>query len=445
MLKDLTSPKIMTGLPGPKTREILELDRRYISPSYGRPYPLVAEKGNGCMIEDPDGNVFLDFAAGIAVVSTGHCHPEIVGAIKDQAEKLIHISGTDFYYKSQVALAKELDRIAPGDSEKQCFFTNSGTESIEGAMKLARYYTGRQYLVSFFGSFHGRTMGSLSLTASKYVQRKGFSPLIPSTFQTPYGYCYRCDFGGCSGECHCLDFLEKHYFKQVVDPCEVAAVFAEPIQGEGGYIVPRAEFFPKLSSICKKYGILLVADEVQSGMGRTGRMFAIEHWGVVPDIICVAKGIASGMPIGAFIASSEIMSSWGPGSHANTFGGNPISCMAALKTIELLENGLVKNSEVQGEYMSAKLCELMDKHDIIGEVRGKGLMLGVELVKDRTSRKPIPAVRDKVVENCFKNGLLILGCGETTIRFSPPLVVTREQCDTAVSILDRVLSEIESG
>ncbi|MCD6310240.1 MAG: acetyl ornithine aminotransferase family protein, partial [Candidatus Eremiobacteraeota bacterium] len=417
----------------------------YISPSYGRPYPLVAEKGRGCMVTDPDGNVFLDFAAGIATVSTGHCHPDVIEAIKKQAEKLIHISGTDFYYEPQVELARELDRIVPGDFDKKVFFTNSGAESIEGAMKLARYYTGRQFFVSFFGSFHGRTMGSLSLTASKYVQRKGFAPLIPSTFQTPYSYCYRCEFGGCSGECYCLDFLENHYFKQVVPPEEIAAIFVEPIQGEGGYIMARDEFLPRLASICKEHGILLVVDEIQSGMGRTGKMFAIEHWGVVPDITCIAKGIASGMPIGAFVASSEIMSSWGPGAHANTFGGNPISCKAALATINLLEKGLIENAGKQGEYLSSKLCNLMDKYDIIGEVRGKGLMIGMEIVRDRESKKAVPELRDRIVEECFKKGLLVLGCGESTIRFSPPLVVTRNQCDVAVSIVDSVLGRVKSG
>lgn len=446
MEKTITAPQIVSQLPGPEAKKILEKDEKYISPSYGRPYPLVAEEGRGAFVVDPDGNTFLDFAAGIAVVSTGHCHPKVVKAIQEQAEKLIHISGTDFYYRSQVELAEKLQEIFPGNYPVKSFLTNSGTESIEGSFKLARYKTKRPNMIAFLGAFHGRSLGSVSLTASKNVQRRHFAPLIPGVYHIPYGYCYRCAYKQKYPECdiYCLDYLKKFLFKKLVAPDEVAAVIAEPIQGEGGYVCPPEGYFQKLSQICQEYGILLIIDEVQSGMGRTGKMFAIEHWGVTPDILAIAKGIASGMPLGAFVAKADVMD-WPPGTHANTFGGNPIACKAALTTIELLQNELIANAANVGDYLKQGLYALQEKHSLIGDVRGRGLMLGVELVKDRNTKEPAIKESDAVVTKAFHKGLLILGCGESSFRLSPPLVINKSDADIALKILDEVLSEVEKN
>ncbi len=432
----LQVPWIRTELPGPRAGHLIATDEQYTSPSYTRVYPLAVERGYGAVIEDVDGNRFLDFTAGIAVCSTGHCHPRIVAAIQQQAGKLLHMSGTDFYYAPQGDLAKKLAEIAPGSGAKRVFFTNSGAESVEAAFKLARYHTGRQHMIAFFGAFHGRTLGALSLTGSKVVQRRGFAPLIPMVSHVDYPNTYRSGPDCWRDSLHQLEDL----FKRTVAPQEVAAIIVEPIQGEGGYIVPPAEFHQQLRKLCDQHGILLVVDEVQSGMGRTGHMFAMEHWGVVPDIVCLAKGIASGMPLGAIIARADIMD-WGPGSHASTFGGNPVSCVAALETIKLLEEHLIANARDVGAHLKGKLVELMARHKLIGDVRGLGLMIGVELVRDRTTKEPASTERDEIVQACFRKGLLLLGCGVNTLRFCPPLVVTKEQCDTAVSILDEVLAK----
>lgn len=440
----LPTPWIHTELPGPRGKQLIANDERYTSPSYTRVYPLAVERGEGAMIEDVDGNRFLDFTAGIAVCSTGHCHPRVVAAIEQQAKKLIHMSGTDFYYAPQGNLARKLAELAPGGGNKRVFFTNSGAESVEAAFKLARYHTGRQHMIAFFGAFHGRTMGALSLTGSKVVQRRGFAPLIPQVTHIDYANCYRCPQ---RGEClaqvdakcclHTLNQLED-LFRRTVPPTEVAGIIVEPIQGEGGYVVPPPEFHRELKKLAEKHGILYIVDEVQSGMGRTGKMFAIEHWDVVPDIICLAKGIASGLPLGAIIAREGLMD-WGPGSHASTFGGNPISCVAALTTIELLEETLMANARDVGGYLVLRLNELKAKHTLIGDVRGIGLMVGAELVKSRETKEPASAERDAVVQACFQKGLLMLGCGSSTLRFCPPLIVTREEVDTAVRIIDEVL------
>ncbi|MEY4613065.1 MAG: 5-aminovalerate aminotransferase DavT [Planctomycetota bacterium] len=439
----LQVPLIKTSLPGPKAAKLIAQDEEFTSPSYTRFYPLVVNRGYGSTIEDVDGNLFLDFTSGIAVCSTGHCHPRIVEVIKKQAEMLLHMSGTDFYYEPQANLAKKLATLAPGISAKKVFFSNSGTESVEAAFKLARYHTRRKQIISFFGGFHGRTMGALSLTASKNIQRRGFDPLIPGVSHAPFGNCYRCPVNKVYGTCQtaCVESIEKQLFRHTVSPDEVAAFIVEPIQGEGGYVVPPIEFHRNLKTLAEKHGILYIADEVQSGMGRTGKMFAIEHFGIEPDIICLAKGIASGMPLGAMIAKSEIMD-WPKGSHASTFGGNPVACVAALETITLLEEGLMDNARKVGQFMFDLLDALKDKHTLIGDVRGKGLMLAIDLVKDRDTREPASRERDAVVQACFKKGLLLLGCGVSGIRFCPPLVVRERDAKTAVRILDEVLTEI---
>ncbi|MBI4872754.1 MAG: acetyl ornithine aminotransferase family protein [Candidatus Riflebacteria bacterium] len=435
-------PEIVTKLPGPRAQEVLNLDDRYVSPSYTRGYPLVAERASGCMVWDPDGNRFLDFNAGIATCSTGHCHPEIVKAIQDQAAKLIHMSGTDFYYGAQARLAKKLAELAPGDSSKKVFFSNSGAESIECALKLARYKTGRTVNLAFFGGFHGRTMGALSLTASKALQRKSFEPLVPHVIHVPYAYCYRCDWGKKPGTCclECFRFTEDYIFKRVADPGDIAAVVVEPIQGEGGYVVPPPEFLQKLREITRKHGMLLIADEVQSGVGRTGKFFAIEHFGVEPDILCIAKGIASGLPLGCTIARGDIMD-WKAGMHASTFGGNPVACESALKTVELIERELLVNAREMGERLMTGLRPIAERSPIVGELRGRGLMVGIEIVHDRQSRQPAGELRDRIVESCFEKGLLLLGCGPNTLRLCPPLVVRPEQIDFAVQTISQTIED----
>ncbi|MEX0819698.1 MAG: acetyl ornithine aminotransferase family protein [Pirellulaceae bacterium] len=435
-------PRIITPLPGPKAAKLIELDERYTSPSYTRAYPLAVAKGAGAMIEDVDGNRFLDFNAGIAVCSTGHCHPRVVQAIQDQSSRLIHMSGTDFYYGPQAELARKLAEIVPGAGDRRVFFTNSGAESVEAAFKLARHHTKRKHILAFFGAFHGRTMGALSLTASKVTQQAGFAPLIPQVSHVDYPNCYRCPRATDSGCCFDgLDQIENKLFKRTIPPDEVAAIFVEPIQGEGGYIVPPPEFHARLKALAQRHGILLIADEVQAGMGRTGKMFAMQHWGVEPDIICLAKGIASGMPLGAIIARDEIMD-WPSGSHASTFGGNPISCAAALETIALLEEGLIANAASVGEYLRERLADLQSRHALIGDVRGKGLMLAIELVRNRETKEPAVDERNTIVQECFQRGLLLLGCGASSIRFCPPLVIDRNDAATAVEIVDDVLSSM---
>lgn len=440
----MSVPDIRTPLPGPKAAALIARDASVISPSYTRSYPLVIARGSGCAVEDVDGNVFLDCAAGIAVNATGHSHPDVVRAVTRQAQQFLHMSGTDFYYEPQVQVAEALAAVAPMDGPVRAFFGNSGTEAIEACLKLSRYATKRQQFIAFLGGFHGRTMGSLSLTASKTVQRRGFGPLVPGVTHATYAECYRCPVGATPDRCgaECLDPLEHRTLVQLVSPDEVAAVVVEPIQGEGGYLVPPSQFLQRLRELTSRHGILLVVDEVQSGMGRTGRMFAVEHSGVKPDMIAIAKGIASGLPLGVALARAELMS-WPPGAHASTFGGNPVACAAALETIRLLNAHLVKNAEVVGERLKAGLAALADKHPLIGDVRGRGLMVGVELVKDRTTKERAPEARNAVVLAAFTRGLLILGAGRNTVRFCPPLVLTAAEADSAVRLFDEALTEVE--
>jgi 4-aminobutyrate aminotransferase len=438
---DCTVPRIQTELPGPRAQALLERDHRYVSPSYTRLYPLVVEQGSGAVIEDVDGNLFLDFTAGIAVTSTGHCHPEVVAAITDQANKLIHMSGTDFYYQPQIDLSQRLAELAPGDSPKRVFFTNSGAEALEAALKLARWHTGRSRAIAFLGAFHGRTYGAMSLSGSKLVHRRGFSPLVPDIHHVPYprGPEVRStpDFGR-----RCVENIEETILKRTAPPDEVAAVFVEPIQGESGYHVPPPDFLPALRELCDRHGMLLVADEVQSGMGRTGKLFAVEHWEVEPDIICLAKGIASGMPLGAIIARDEVMT-WPSGSHASTFGGNPVSCRASLATLELLEREYIANAAQRGEQLRQGLLKLQRQHPEIGEVRGLGLMVAMDMVKDRDKMTPDPHLRDQVVQTAFQKGLLLLGAGESAVRMCPPLCITADQVETALYILAGVLAALQ--
>lgn len=441
-------PEIKTALPGPEAQKVLALDRRYVSPSYTRDYPLVARRGEGMIVEDVDGNTFLDFSAGIAVVSTGHCHPDVVRAIQRQAETLIHMSGTDFYYPLLARLAEKIAQIAPGKFPTKVYFGNSGTEAMEAALKLARYHTGRHRFIAFLGCFHGRTFGSLSLTASKAVQRQRFGPLLPGVVHAPFPNPYRCPSGHraakCECDCDCVDFIEKQLFKTAVPANEVAAIVVEPIQGEGGYVVPPQNFLARLRQLADRHGILLIFDEVQCGMGRTGKMWACEHYDTAPDIIITAKGIASGLPLGVMVARADLMS-WGPGAHASTFGGNPVACAAALETIRLLEEKYVANAARMGEYLLGRLANWPEKHAIVGDVRGKGLMIGIEFVKNQETREPDPEARLKVIRRAFENGLLVLGCGESTLRLMPPLVVERDQADFALEVLDRCISEAEKG
>jgi len=442
----VTGPSLKTALPGPKAQAIIERDAKVVSPSYTRDYPLVISRGEGAFVEDVDGNVFLDCTAGIAVTSTGHSHPDVVAAIVEQAGKFLHMSGTDFYYEPQVRLAEELSAIAPMPGPHRTFFGNSGTEAMEAAIKLARYHTKRQNLIAFFGAFHGRSMGSLSLTASKLAQRKGFSPLVPGVFHVPYANCYRCPVNATPDTCaaECLRFLEEQTLVHVVSPDEVAAIVVEPIQGEGGYVVPPNVFHERLRELTSRHGMLLVVDEVQSGMGRTGKWFAIEHAGVQPDMVATAKGIASGLPLGVVIARSALMA-WPAGAHASTFGGNPVACAASLATITLIREQLMKNAADVGGHLLAAVKELMKKHQLIGDVRGRGLMIGIELVRDRQTKERAVTERDRVVLECFRRGLLVLGAGRNAIRLSPPLVLTRDQADTAVRILDEALSDVVSS
>jgi 4-aminobutyrate aminotransferase len=433
-------PLLRTPLPGPKAKQLIERDQAVISPSYTRAYPLVVERGEGAIVIDVDGNRFLDCNAGIAVVATGHSHPRVVRAIQEQAAKLIHMSGTDFYYENMVLLAEKLAALAPGGVPRRVYFGNSGTEAIECAMKLARYHTGRDKFIAFLGSFHGRTMGSLSLTASKYVQRGRMGPLVPGVTHIPYANCYRCDYGKQVETCavECVKVIEDRLFKTILPAQEVAAIVVEPVQGEGGYVVPPQKFFDELSAVASPHGILLVLDEVQSGMGRTGKMWAAEHFGVTPDILAAAKGIASGMPLSATIARAEVMQ-WKPGSHASTFGGNPVSIAASLATIELLEQELIDNAARIGAHMQSRMRNWPNRFPNVGQVRGLGLMIGIELVKDPQTRQKHPQLRDYVVDQAFKRGLLILGCGENSIRLSPPLLLTHDQADFCVDTLEALL------
>jgi len=433
-------PRIATALPGPRARAVIDRDSKVLSPSYTRCYPLVAERGEGAIIEDVDGNRFLDFSAGIAVAATGHCHPRVVEAIQRQAGRLIHMSGTDFYYENMVDLAERLAALAPGHGPHRVYFGNSGAEAVEAAMKLARFHTRRDKFIAFLGGFHGRTMGALSLTASKAVQRRGFGPLVPGVFHAPYPYVYQS--GKTADECAADSIAAiERLLHTVAPPEEVAAIVFEPVQGEGGYVVPPQRFFDDLKRLAREHGILLIADEVQSGLGRTGAMWACEHFCLAPDILVTAKGLASGMPLGAIIARAGLMD-WGPGAHASTFGGNPVACAAALATLDLLETGLVDNAARVGAYMLARMHEWPSRFPYVGEVRGLGLMIGVEIVEDQRTRSRAHDLRDELVQMAFERGLLTLGAGENTLRLCPPLVIDVEQADYACQILEECLQAL---
>jgi 4-aminobutyrate aminotransferase len=449
-LKTAKLPFIKTELPGPIATEVVAYDAGYISPSYMRPYQLVIKRGKGAMIEDVDGNLFLDFNAGVAVCSTGHSHPHVTEAIKRQVDDFLHICSADYYYPNLPKLAEKLSRLTPGAYEKRTHFGNSGAEAVEGAIKLAMYTTRRQKFIGFFGAFHGRTLGALSLTSSKARQRAGFGPQALDVTHAPYANCYRCPYHLKPETCgayeakgpHCARVIEDLLFKTTVPADECAAIIVEPIQGEGGYIVPPASFLRTIREIADRHGIVVIADEVQTGFGRTGKMFASEHFDFAPDIMSLAKGIASGLPLGATVAKKEMMN-WPPGAHASTFGGNPVAIAASLATIELLEEGLIANAAKMGEYLIEGLRALMEKHSIIGDVRGKGLMIGIELVKDRFTKEPHPEALERVELACFRRGLITLGCGVSTIRLSPPLIVDQEQCDFAIETIDEALSVVE--
>jgi 4-aminobutyrate aminotransferase len=440
--KTLIGPKLQTALPGPNAKRVLKGDATYMSPSYTRSYPLVAKSGRGIVVTDVDGNEFFDFSAGIAVTSTGHCHPKVVAAIQQQAAELIHMSGTDFYYESLVTLAERLSKIAPMPGPHKFYYGNSGTEAVEAALKLARYHTKRQNIIAFFGAFHGRTMGALSLTASKPQQRRRFAPLLPGVTHIRYPDVYR----GCSSPEDaekfargCARFIEERLFKTTLAPEEVAAIFVEPVQGEGGYVVAPTVFMQELRRICDDHGILLVVDEVQSGIGRTGKWWAVEHTGVQPDIVCMAKGLASGMPLGITMTRAEIMD-WIPGSHASTFGGNPVCIAAALATLDVIDHeGLLRNATEVGDHMLHRMADWPRKQKLVGDVRGRGLMIGVELVKNKNTKEYAAAERDRAVELAFERGVLLLGCGPSTVRICPPLVVTKDEADVAMDVLEECI------
>jgi 4-aminobutyrate aminotransferase len=438
----LDLPAIVTALPGPKAAAIINRDKAVTSPSYTRGYPLVVDHGEGAIVEDVDGNRFLDCNAGIAVCATGHSHPKVVEAIRAQAGKFLHMSGTDFYYENMVELAEKLAALAPGKSAKRVYFGNSGTEAIEAAIKLARFHTKRGQFAAFYGGFHGRTMGSLALTGSKSVQQRGFFPVMPGVHHTPYPYAYRSSAANADAcAMDCIRNIEDVLFRHKVAPEDVAAFVVEPIQGEGGYVVPPKRFFDELRKLADKHGILIVADEVQCGMGRTGKMFASEHFGLVPDIIATAKGIASGMPLSAIITRADIMN-WSPGAHASTFGGNPVCVAAALATIDLIERELMANAATVGAHMKTRLDEFPKRFPIVGDVRGLGLMIGIEIVRDQTTKERAPDLRDKIETLCFERGLLVLGAGPNTVRICPPLVISKDQADFAVDTLAGVIATL---
>ncbi len=438
MNSDYVVPQIITDLPGPKARAIIEADKAVVSPSLPRAYPLVADHAAGCVVTDVDGNRFLDFAAGIAVCATGHCHPRVVKAIQEQAARLIHLCGADFYYPLYIEVAERLAAAAPGPDSWKVFLSNSGAEAVEGALKLARYTTGRHRFIAFLGAFHGRTLATISLTASKPKYRRHFGPLITGVTHVPYGDCLNCHYHLSYPSCElaCVNYIEQEIFVRIAPPEDVAAIIVEPIQGEGGYVVPPPDWLPALRALCDRYGILLIADEVQSGMGRTGKMFACEHFGVTPDIITVAKGIASGMPLGGFLAKSDVMT-WAKGAHGSTFGGNPVACAAALETLAMLEEELMENANQVGGYILGRLQGLQDKHPSMIDVRGLGLMIGAEF---QTSEQAAD-----IAERCFRRGLIVLECGDKGIRMSPPLVVTEAEANVALGIFEAALTEVQNA
>jgi 4-aminobutyrate aminotransferase len=437
-------PKIVVTPPGPKARELVKKDEQFISPSYGRFYPLVVESGKGCIVKDVDGNEFIDFNSGLVCMGVGHNHPKVVAAIKNQCDRFLHYSNTDFFYREVVDLAEKLAQITPGGPEKKVYFGNSGAEAIEAAVKLAKWHSRRQLFIAFTGAFHGRTIGALSLTASKPTQKRYFFPLMPGVTHVPYAYCYRCAYKLTYPDCHywCVDFIDEQVLQKYVPPEDTAAIVFESIQGEGGYVVPPPEYFQRIKKLADKYGLLLIDDEVQSGMGRTGKWFAIEHWGVEPDIVCAAKALASGLPLGATIAKAKIMD-WVPGSHASTFGGNPLSCVAASAVIDVVkEEKLLENANKQGAYILKRLGELKEQCEIVGDVRGKGLMIGMEIVEDKESKKPAPQKVTEIMMRSWKRGINVISCGASTIRIAPPLIITRDLVDSALDIIEDVTKEV---
>ncbi len=436
-------PEIVVAPPGPRAAEIVARDNAWAATSYAKEYPLVVARGRGAMVEDVDGNRYLDFMAGIGVLSTGHAHPKVVAAVKDAADRFLHICGSDFYYETMAALCERLATLAPGPSRKRVFLTNSGTEAVEGAIKLVRNATRRPGLIAFKGAFHGRTYGAMSLTSSKVKQHAGFAPLLPEVYHVPYAYCYRCDYAREYPSCQlfCVSAIEHDLFARQIHPRDVAAIFVEPVQGEGGYVVPPPDYLQALRALCDRHGILLVLDEVQSGIGRTGRMFAAEYAGVEPDVLLTAKGLGSGLPIGAIIAK-ESVSKWERGSHGSTFGGNPVCCAAALATLELVEPELRQNAARMGERLLSGVKRLADRYEAIGDVRGLGLMIGIEFVADRTTRKGAPDLVARLVQRAFQHGLLLLGAGHSALRLVPPLVVDEYDVDTGLQILERCVQEV---
>jgi 4-aminobutyrate aminotransferase len=438
-------PKIVVTPPGPKARELVKKDESLISPSYGRFYPLVVESGMGCIVKDVDGNEYIDFNSGLVCMGVGHNHPKVVSAIKSQCDRFLHYSNTDFYYREVIDLAEKLAQITPGGPEKKVFFGNSGAEAIEAAAKLARWHSRKQLFIGFISGFHGRTIGALSFTASKPAQKRHFFPLMPGVTHVPYPYCYRCPFKLTYPDCKywCVGFIDEYVLQKYVPPEDVAGMLVEPIQGEGGYVVPPPEYFQRLKKLADKYGILLIDDEVQTGMGRTGKWFAIEHWGVEPDILCSAKALASGLPLSATIAKAKIMD-WTPGSHASTFGGNPLSCVAAMAVIDTIkEERLLENAAKQGAYIIKRLEELKEHSEVVGDVRGKGLMIGMEIVEDKESKKPAPQKVTEIMTRSWKRGINVISCGASTIRVAPPLIITRELVDSALDIIEDVTREVE--
>ncbi len=436
---------IKTELPGPRASRLLEENKRYRYPQGPFTFDFVAEKAEGAFIQDVDGNCFLDFIGGIAVLNTGSCHPRVIQAVERQLKKFLHV-GPTFFFDAEIRLAEKISGRAPGNSQKRIFLGNSGTEVIEAAVKAARHKTRRPGLISFIGSFHGRTFGAMSLSASKITHRKFMGPMLPEVYFAHYPYCYRCPFKLSHGDCgiYCVSYIKEVVFQKIVAPEDVAAVIVEPIQGEGGYIVPPPEFLPALRTLTQEYEILLVADEIQSGSGRTGRFFAVDHWQIEPDIISLAKGIASGLPLGIMVARDDVLT-WEPGAHGTTFGGNPLSCAAALETIELLQNGLIDNAAQVGAWMLAQLEQLKDHYEIIGDVRGKGLMIGIEIVTDKRTKTIDSEKRNDIIKKAHQRGLLLLECGTSSIRISPPLVLSREEAEMGLSILVEAIKEVSSS
>jgi len=438
-------PRIVVRPPGPKARELVKKDESLISPSYVRYYPLVIESGEDCILRDVDGNEYIDFNSGLVCLNVGHRHPKVVSAIKNQCDRFLHYSNTDFYYREVVDLAEKLSEITPGRFEKKVYFGNSGAEAVEAAVKLSKWHTRKHRFIAFVGGFHGRTLGALSLTGSKPVQKRYFFPMLPGVTHVPYPHCYRCPFKLSYPNCDywCVDFIDELVLQRYVPPEEVAGIVFEPIQGEGGYVVPPPEYFQRLKKIADRYGLILIDDEVQSGVGRTGRWFAIEHWKVEPDIICIAKAIASGLPLGVTVARSRLMD-WERGSHASTFGGNPLACVAALAVINVIkEEKLLENAEKQGNYIMKRLQDLKDECEIVGNVQGKGLMIGAEIVEDNETKNPGADKAREVMMRCWKRGIALITCGTSTLRIVPPLTITRELVDAGLEIIEDAIKEVE--